>query len=191
MRAPLIPVFLLVGMAASCASQSSVKPVEVFDERTGITVSVLKEPIELVPSVRNAVPVLQKRTTFAYLGPVEWNRSGTLNYGLWMHIAPGDDRQVGDIGAPGAVTLILDDGPLSLSTMEAPKLGHGAYRQVASWGQVVYFELDADRLKRMAASRKFELDVRTADGTIIDFSATLDTHTALTQYLNDRGITAD
>src|SRR5713226_1037674 len=123
MRVPRIPIILLVGLMAGCASQSSIKPVEVLDERTGVTFGALKQPIELLPSAQDAVLILGKRATFAYLGPVEWNRSGTLGYGLWIHIAPGNDRQPGDIHASAAAALILDDGPLGLSLIEAPKLG--------------------------------------------------------------------
>ena len=128
---------------AGCAGQSSVKPVEALDERTGMTVGALKKPIELVPGAQNVV-LSRKRTTFAYLGPVEWNRSGTLSYGLWMHIAPGNDRQLGDIHGSAALTLILDDGPLALTATIAPAVGRSPYRQVASWGQTAYFDLDVE-----------------------------------------------
>src|SRR5260370_20299806 len=163
MRVPQIPVMLLVVLMAGCASQSSTKPVEVLDERTALTFGALKQPIELLPSAQDAVLILRKRATFAYLGPVEWNRSGALSYGLWIHIAPGNDRQPGDIHASAAATLILDDGPLGLSLMEAPKLGREPYRPVVSWGQTAYFGLDVETLRRMAASSKLELDDRAAD----------------------------
>src|SRR5580704_13370130 len=163
MFVPRIPVILLAGLMAGCAGQSSIKPVEALDERTGVTVGALKQPIELLPGLQDAALNFRKRATFAYLGPVEWNRSGALSYGLWIHIAPGNDRQPpGDIHASGAAALILDDGPLSLSLMEAPKLGREPYRPVASWGQTAYFGLDAGMLRRMAASSKLELDVRAA-----------------------------
>ena len=183
---------LLVGLMAGCASQSSTKPVEVLDERSAVTFGALKEPIELLPSAQNAVQILRKRASFAYLGPVEWNRSGALSYGLWIHIAPGNDRPTGDIHAPAAVALILDDGPLDLSLMEeAPKLGREPYRPVASWGQTAYFNLDVATLRRMAASGKLELDVRAADGSTTSFTPTVDTRAVLTKYMKDRGITGD
>jgi len=191
MRVPQIPVMLLVVLMAGCASQSSTKPVEVLDERSAVTFGALKEPIELLPSAQNAVAILRKRATFAYLGPVEWNRSGALSYGLWIHIAPGNDRQTGDIHAPAAVALILDDGPLELSLMEAPKLGREPYRAVASWGQTAYFDLDVATLRRMAASGKLELDVQAADGSTTSFTPTVDTRAVLTKYMKDRGITGD
>jgi hypothetical protein len=193
MHVPRIPLILLVGLMAGCASQSSTKPVEVLDERTAVTFGALKQPIELLPSAaQDALLILRKRATFAYLGPVEWNRSGAVSYGLWIHIAPGNDRQPpGDIHASAAAALILDDGPLSLSLMEAPKLGREPYRPVASWGQTAYFGLDVGALRRMAASSKLELDVRAADGSTLSFSPTVDTRAVLKQYMQDRGITGD
>jgi hypothetical protein len=189
---PRIPIILLVGLMAGCASRSPIKPVEVLDERTAVTFGALKQPIELLPSAQDAVLILRKRATFAYLGPVEWNRSGAVSYGLWIHIAPGNDRQPGDIHASAAAALILDDGPLRLSVMEeAPKLGREPYRPVAAWGQTAYFGLDVDTLRRMAASSKLELDVRAADGSTLSFSPTVDTRAVLKQYMQDRGITGD
>jgi hypothetical protein len=191
MFVPRIPIILLVGLMAGCTGQSSIKPVEVLDERTAVTFGALKQPIELLPSTQDAALILNKRATFAYLGPVEWNRSGALSYGLWVHIAPGNDRQPGDIHASAAAALILDDGPLDLSLMEAPQLGREPYRAVASWGQTAYFGLDVEMLRRMAASSKLKLDVRGADGSTLSFSPTADTRAVLKQYMQDRGITGD
>jgi len=191
MRIPLFALVLLLGLMAGCATQSSTKPVELLDERTGETLGALKEPIELVPSAQHAALTAGKRTSFAYLGPIEWNRMGTITYGLWVHIAPGNDRATADIRAPSAIELVLDDGPVSLSPIEAPKLGHDPYRQVASWGQTAYFDLSAEALKRMAASRKLELTVGAADGSTLSFNPSRDTRAALTQYIKARGITDD
>jgi hypothetical protein len=183
MHTPQITVILLIGLMAGCTSLSSTKPVEVLDERTAVTFGALKEPIELLPGAQNAVLIMGKRTSFAYLGPVEWNRSGALSYGLWIHVAPGSDRQAGDIHAPAAVTLVLDDGPLALSLIEAPTLGRAPYRPVASWGQTAYFSLTVEMLRRMAASAP--------DGSMIAFAPTVDTRAVLTEYMKDRDITAD
>src|SRR5271170_1759199 len=187
MRTPLIPVVFLLGLAAGCAGQPTVKPIEVLDQRTGITLGTIKEPIELMPAPDNLL-VTHRRGTFVYLGPVEWNRSGDLSYGLWIHIAPGNDKPLGDIRAAGAVTLILDEGPSTLSLGEAPKNAGDAYKLVVSWGQSAYFGVTVDMLRRMAASSKLGLDVRAVDGSLIRFSPTLDTRATLQGYLQARGI---
>ena len=191
MRTSLIPLILLVGSLAACAGQSTVKPVEALDEQTGVTVGALKKPIELVTRAQSATLAFGKRPTFAYLGPVEWDRSGVLSYSLWIHVSPGTERQPGDIRAPHALTLLLDDGPLVLSPSEAPKPGRDPYKPAVSWGQTAYFDLTTKTLERMASSRKLELDVRAVDGSTLSFSPTVDAHAALTQYLKDRDITGD
>jgi hypothetical protein len=192
MRVQWVTLISVLTVMVGCASSSSTKPVEYLDDRTAMTVGALKEPIELVPSVpRAGVFQFGKRPSFAYLGPIEWDRSGSLIYGLWIHVAPGNERPMADIRSPAALTLILDDGPVVLSPIDAPQLGQGAYQPVASWGQTGYFELTVEMLKRMAASKKLQLDVRNADDSIVNFVATQDTNTTLTQYLHARGITDD
>lgn len=190
MRLSLIPFIGCALWLAGCAGQPA-KPVEVLDERTGLTVVALKEAIELVQDAQTAGVISGRHATFAYIGPVEWNRSGTISYGLWVHIAPGNDRPAGDIHAAGALNLMLDDGPLALSPIEAPKLGRDPYRDAVSWGQTAYFDLNDAALRRMAESRKLELEVRAMDGTLTRFTPTSDNRSALSQYIQSRGITRD
>ena len=90
-----------------------------------------------------------------------------------------------------SLALVLDSGARVLTPIDAPQLGRGAYRPVASWGQTAYFELTVEMLRRMAASEKFELDVRAADDSVLSFIATSDTRETLTDYLHSRGITGD
>jgi hypothetical protein len=195
MRPLRIPGGLILVILSACASQSSIKPVEYLDDRTAMTVGSLKEPIELVPSVHlgglRVISSLTKKISFAYLGPVEWDRSGAIVYGLWVHIAPGNDHPIADIRSPAALTLVLDGGTRALTPIDAPQLGRGAYQPVASWGQTAYFELTVEMLKQMAGSEKLELNVRAADGSIVNFVATGDTRETLSGYLHSRGITDD
>jgi hypothetical protein len=194
MRLPLVQSVvagLLAGILAGCTGQYAIKPAEVLDERTGVTVGALQQPIELVASVQNAVPVNGARASFAYLGPVEWDRSGDISYGLWIHVAPGNDRQVADIRSKGAVTLLLDGGPLELSPMDTPYPVSGPYQPVASWGQTAYFGIDTATLKRIAASAALTLEFRGATGPVVDFTPTHETRTTLSKFLAARGITDD
>jgi hypothetical protein len=189
MRA-LLQIGVIAGFLVGCAGQADIKPAEVLDEKTGMTVGALQDPIEFVETSRNAAQVSGRRTSFAYLGPIEWDRMGEITYGLWVHVAPGNDTPVNDIHGRGAVTLQLDDGPVELSLMDPPKLGHGPYQPIASWGQTAYFALDAPLLKRMAASAKLILDFR-AGHSAIDFLPSHETHDTLTQFARSRGITDD
>jgi hypothetical protein len=182
-------------LLSACGTQASIKPVEYLDDRTAMTVGSLKEPIELVPSLRQSgirvITNLAKRTSFAYLGPVEWDKSGSIVYGLWIHIAPGSDQPIADIHAPEALTLVLDGSTRVLSPIDAPQLGRGAYQPVASWGQTAYFELTVEMLKQMAASEKLELNVRATNDRVVNFVPSGDTRETLTEYMRARGITGD
>jgi hypothetical protein len=180
---------------SACAETSSIKPVEYMDDRTAMTVGSLKEPIELVPSLHQGglrvFTGLAKKVSFAYLGPIEWDRSGAIVYGLWVHIAPGTDLAVVDIRSAAALTLILDGGTRVLKPIDAPQLGRGPYQPVASWGQTAYFELTVEMLKQMAASQKLELNVRATDDSTVNFVAAGGARATLTDYLHARGITDD
>jgi hypothetical protein len=195
MRGKGIALFLTLSLVGACASQAPIKPVEYLDDRTAMTVGSLKAPIELMPSFHQSglrvFDSLSKKASFAYLGPVEWDRSGAIVYGLWVHIAPGSERPIADIRAPTALSLVLDSGTRVLTPIDAPQLGRGAYRPVASWGQTAYFDLTVEMLRQMAASEKFELNVRAADDSVLSFIATGDTRETLTDYLHSRGITRD
>ncbi len=191
MRCSLLQTACISGLLTGCLGQSAIKPAEVLDEATGVTVGALQEPIELVENSLNAALANSKRTSFAYLGPVEWDRMGEITYGIWVHVAPGNDKQVGDIRSRGAVTLNLDDGPMMLAPMQMPEAGRGPYKPVVSWGQTSYFQLNPAMLKRMAASQKFTINFRALDDSTVDFLPSHDTHATLTEFAHTRGITDD
>jgi hypothetical protein len=179
---------IVATLLTGCAS---FKSAEVLDERTGTTVGALQDPIEFVEAAQNAALAGGKRTSFAYLGPLEWDRSGDITYGLWLHVAPGNDKPVGDIRSEGSVRLNLDDGSVVLSPIDASVVGVGPYRPIAAWGQTAYFQLDVAMLKRMAASQKLDLNFRAPDESLVQFLPSHDTRTTLTKFLHARGITAD
>jgi hypothetical protein len=191
MRSSLLQTVLLSGLLTGCLGQSAIKPSEVLDERTGMTVGALQEPIELVESLNNTTAVGNRRPSFGYLGPVEWDRMGEISYGIWIHVAPGNDKPVGDIHLRGAVTLNLDDGPMVLTPMDGPGEGGGPYKAVVAWGQTSYFQLNVAMLKRMAASTKFSLDFQATDNSKVAFVASHDTRATLTEFVHTRGITDD
>jgi hypothetical protein len=177
---------LAVWLMAGCATQSSIKPAESLDERTGMTVGSLRTPIELT-QVRQYMATSGQRISFAFLGPVEWDNMGRVSYGLWVHLAPGNDWQFDNIRVPGSVTLSLDDGATVLSFIEAPALAHGPYRPVAAWGQTAYFDLDVPTLKRMASSQKIELDFKAGRDPPVRFTADRGARETLESYLHARG----
>jgi len=177
------------GLFSGCSGPATHQPVENLDQRTGVTIATLKAPVEFVES---GALNIAKRTSFAYLGPVEWNRMGEIRYGLWMHVAPGNDRAVVDITAPAAVNLSLDAEVVTLSTLEAPpKVGLEAYRGAASWGQTAYFTLTIDLLKRLATADRLTLHVQGLDGQRVEFESVRASRPMLAEFVRSRGITVD
>jgi hypothetical protein len=181
----LLTLGAALGLMAGCASSPSIKPAEAQDESTGMTIGSLEKPIALVEGAP-AFAVAERRPSFAYMGPIEWDNMGTITYGLWIHLAPGNDWRFDDIKAAGSTTLSLNGAGVTLALMDAPKLAHGPYQPVASWGQTAYFNLDLALLKRMAASDRIELDFK-ADADVVRFLAPPNANALLLQYLHARG----
>jgi hypothetical protein len=192
MRTAFSSLLVVVGLAG-CAVQSSTKPVEYLDERSAMTVGALQNPIEMVPSVALSAAThgIGKRISFAYLGPVEWDTAGKYGYGLWVHVASGSDWTVADIRTPATITLEMDEGNVTLVPIDSPPLGRDAYQPVATWGQTAYFELTVKMLQEMAASQKLKLAVQGADGRIVTFVPSGDTHVVLSEFIRARGLTGD
>jgi hypothetical protein len=178
---------LIVVLLAGCASQSAVKSVEMLDEKTGMTLGALPEPMAFVETGIYDLLVPDKQPSIVYVGPVEWDRSGVYGYLLWVQVAPGvDGHRLDDIRALGAVNLMLDDGPVTLSVVEWP--AGNPYPPITPQGQTAFFSIDIPLLKRMAASRRISLNVRAGDLTMVDFVPLQETSAALQQFIVDRDI---
>jgi hypothetical protein len=182
-----VPVAVLLG-AAACSSTAALKPVQRLDERTGVTVASLPAPMEFV---QGGMGPPGRHPSFAYLGPIEWDNMGQLSYGLWLHVAPGNDRQILSLTDSAELQVALDDGPMTLSRVAAPLLAHPPYEPVASWGQTAYFAVNPEQLERLARSAKCILQLRGADGATVDFQPQVATHKLLTAFLRARGLTGD
>ena len=181
-------VVCLTALQLAACQGGGARSVEVLDERTGVSVTSLQTPLEFVQSDSL---VVGKQSSFAYLGPLEFNRMGQFGYYLWLHLAPGTGKALAQLAAGAPVSLVLDDGTLPLKTAVAPTLGRAPYQPVVSWGQTAYFESSAADFKRLAASRTLILRCRAVDGSNVEFTAPAAAHTALAAYLQARGITAD
>jgi hypothetical protein len=190
MQSSVFRAFFLLSLVSGCAGESGIKSAEVLDERTGITVGALESPIEFVQTIQGPALTPGKRISFAYLGPVEWDRMGDISYGLWIQLAPGNGQNA-TFQAAGTLTLTLDDGSVALSPSKGPETGAGPYKPVVAWGPTGYFDLDVRLLKRMAASQKVELGVRFTDESTLTFVPTHPTQTTLAQFVRSRGITDD
>jgi len=181
--------FAAAGLFAGCAGPAARQPVENLDQRTGMTIATLQAPVEFVEA---GMMSAGKHSSFAYLGPVEWDRMGEIRYGLWMHVAPGNDRPVADITTPAAVSLSVDAEVVPLlSMLEVPQLGLEPYRGAAPWGQTAYFTLTAELLKRLASADRLTLHIRGADGRSVDFESIRTSRPMLEAFARSRGVIAD
>jgi hypothetical protein len=162
--------------------------VQRLDEHTGITVAALPAPLEFVQS---GMVIPGQHASFAYLGPIEWDNMGQLSYALWVHVAPGGDRQVTNLTGTAELQLALDDGPMTLSLAATPSFGRPPYQPIASWGQTAYFAVSLQQLERLAHSTKCALELRGTDGATVDFQAQGATGKILAGFLRARGVTGD
>lgn len=184
-----LPLALSCCCLASCASDPSVPSVELFDERTALTMVAMPQPLAFAEAGIEDVLVPDKQPTLVYVGPVEWDRSGVLTYALWMQVAPGvGGQRMDDILAHGAVRMTLDDGAVELSAKKQPVLGNSPYVPIPPVGQTAFFPIDLALLQRMAASKHLALTLRTADLNTADFLPLQATPETLQQFMADRGI---
>jgi hypothetical protein len=187
----------LLLQACASVSQFSPKSVDVLDPRSGVTLGVMPEPLAFIETgvfhgkaPGKAVP--DKQPGIVYLGPVERDRSGQFTYGLWVQVVPGEGGHLlDDIRARGAVSLKLDDGLVTLAPVDLPEIEGSPYPDEPFVSQAAYFAVDVPTLKRMEDTQKIVLSLRTPFLTTVDFIPKHETHTALQQYLHDRGIAGD
>jgi hypothetical protein len=184
----LPPVLAVCALLTACAGDAVRPTVEKLDERTGLTVASLQAPIDFIEV---GTPLTVKHSSHCFLGPVEWDRMGDISYGLWLHVAPGTDRLVGDIRGDGVVSVAYDGGTLVLKAREAPKLGREPYTPLVPWGQTAYFDLNADSLAQLARSRQLQLILRGADSNPVVFDPGGPTSVTLKTFASSRGITVD
>jgi hypothetical protein len=180
---------LLASGLAGCASDPAVKSVEMLDERTGMTIAGMPQPMAFVESGIYDLLAPEKQPTVLYIGPVEWDRTGYFSYSLWIQIAPGvGAHRFDDLRTPGELEMELDDGPVTLTALPAPVAAGSPYPPIEPVGQTAYFAADVALLKRMAATQKISLRVRASDLTIVVFTARQDTQPLMQQFMADRAV---
>jgi hypothetical protein len=74
LRTRPIQFALFVWLLSGCASQSPVKSVEMLDERTGLTMGALPQPMAFTETGIYDLLVPDKQPSIVYIGPVEWDR---------------------------------------------------------------------------------------------------------------------
>jgi len=176
-------------VAAGCSGSSDIKSVEMLDQRSGVTIAALPQPMAFTETGIYDLLAPDKQPSVVYLGPVEWDRSGDYTYLLWVQVVPGvGGHALDDIRSRGTINMKLDDGTVELSPWESPSGVTSPYRPIDPVGQTAYFAMNAALLQRMAASDSLVLTLRAADLSTVDFIPTQDTKSALQQFVTDRGV---
>ena len=174
---------------AGCAVEPATKTVELFDESNGMTSGALVEPIAFTEKRIFDLLAPDQQPGRAFLGPVEWDRSGDYTYGFWLQVSPGvDGNRIDDIRGPGAVSLTLDDGVLTLVPAAFTQAPKQAYALAPSGGQTAYFMIDIPMLERIASSRQMVLSLRSADLGHAEFIPSSEVHDVVRRFMEERRI---
>ena len=164
LAARLLPSAVAASLLAACGAESSIKPSESLDERTGMTVGTLDKPIELV---QGAARRARRLRAGARASPI----SGRWNGTTWATSPTG----CGCTSLPattGASTTSRRPGRcVCRSTMPRPRSRPikppasraRPYQPVASWGETAYFGVDLETAQAHGREPRIGLDVKAGD----------------------------
>ncbi|MGH8324600.1 MAG: hypothetical protein ACRETD_12515, partial [Steroidobacteraceae bacterium] len=154
---------ILVAMLGACTTTPSQPVIERLDPDTATTLTVLKEPLELVADNLSGAA----GDPFAFIAPFETDQAGTRVQYLWM-AAPAVQ------GAKLEPQLLCDGQTLTLAPVanDVRHLGlsHAPYEQPAPWSVQWYFQLPQDTLKCLAGAQRITLETRADTGKQEQFS---------------------
>lgn len=155
-----VVVFLLAGCAAAPGPQVHDK----LDAKTGSTVSVIPEPVELVTSAYFGA----RSGTFAFLGPFETDQMGTRALFLWVLVPH-------DVSSSVPPIIRCDDTPVTLKlqsgTLSAMGVAEPPYEPPDPWGTQWYFVLDDATLACLAHAHRIDFEIPNAKGEVLHFTA--------------------
>jgi hypothetical protein len=154
-------LFLLLG---ACAAAPGPTVHDKLDAKTGSTVSVIPEPLELLTSGY----IGTHTGAFAYLGPFEIDQMGARTLYLWV-LLPND------VSASVLPVIHCDDTPVTLQVQSAGYAGMGLteppYVAPDPWGAQWYFALDDATLACLARAHQITFDIPNARGDTVRFAA--------------------
>jgi hypothetical protein len=150
MRFLLLTSALLV--LAACTAGPAPPVHDTLDTKTGSTVSVMREPLELLTSGY----IGTRGGAFAFLGPFEIDQMGTRTLFLWVLLPHDVSSSVEPVihCNDGVVTLpVKSTGLADLGLAQPP------YELPDPWGTQWYFALDDRTLVCFAHARTIALDI--------------------------------
>lgn len=159
----LLCAAVAVSAVAACAPVSTEIVREQLDERTGVTVTSMSAPLEFFsPQPERGL----QAASFAYLGPIEINRTGQRQSYLWLSVLLGEDERrrnpAGTRSAPqlritaGGVTL--EPSPVGTDARQVG-LGHRVYERPADWVGEAFYAVTDEQLVQLAAADTVTLEI--------------------------------
>lgn len=151
-------VFILALLSA-CGTLDSYMT-EYLDETTGVTITRSNVPLVLY---RDNPALAAYARSYAHIGPIEINRSGTYQYflwvGLWNTMQTVDSPKQRD--GFGSITIFADGEPLLLElagwTPEAIGASLPVYLKPVSSAADAYYRVTADQVRLVAEASEIRL----------------------------------
>jgi hypothetical protein len=147
-------IYLSAFLLSACASAPT--PLRhKLDAKTGSTVNLAAEPVELISAVSGS-----RTAAFAYLGPFDINRMGAHSLFLWV-LVPED-------AASSPPALRCGDEPIDLPLLSnglgALGLSQPPYDPPYPWSRQWYYTLTESALTCLAGAQVIVLEVPATDG---------------------------
>lgn len=150
-------------LAAACATTSEPGLREQLDERTGVTVTSLRAPLEFFAAQPQRG---LQAASFAYLGPIEINRMGSRETFLWLSVLHGADaRGRSSEELPSDLPLRITAGGTTFAPVyvsaEARRvgLGHRVYERPARWAEEAFYAITPREIAQIAAASALILEI--------------------------------
>lgn len=148
---------MVIAMLTACAVTPSQPVVERLDPDTATTLTVIKNPVELI----GEGPRGPTGSPFAFIAPFETDRMGTHALFLWMS-APSIQ------GANLQPELTCDGHALTLAPLDSDVshigLSSAPYPSPVPWNMQWYFQLPREGLDCLAAARTVALETHGTNG---------------------------
>jgi hypothetical protein len=161
---------LMVALLTACAATPDNEVREHLDERTGVTVTRMKQALQFY----SPIPELGLQATrFAYLGPLEVNRMGARTTYLWLSVLPGSSseaQQAAGAGSPAKLALVVDgerfEPEIAATSADQIDLGKRAYPRPAEWAHEGYWTTSPELLARLGTVSNLTLEIDSGDGQL-------------------------
>ncbi len=162
-------IVIILATQYGCGGGPALVP-EQFDEPTTLTWIAMDEPIVLA---RRVPRYSASARDYVFLGPVEVNRMGELEYYLWVGAASTVDRPLYGETAPVSASLLVeaDGAPLSLPLTDgSPAIDAVPYGVNVPIERTQHARITLDQVRRLADAGSVEVSVLLDSGTLVPYT---------------------